>query len=435
MAVAGLGFYSLQPKVLGQSVIVAPPEGYGAASAGVPASSTNQAYSSAASLGAAPTAAAEAPALPGFLEWGPVDVRPHMLYRFVYGDGILAAPGEAAKTVINQIYPGAQFSLGNNWSLDYTPTINIYSSRLFQNTVDEAVALRGSAVYGDWSFNLLQSYSKTTQPEVETGLQTTEDSYLTSVTASWEMNSKLNLQLGVSQSFIDADEFQSLKEWTVPVWLDYRVTPGLSIGLGPTLGYDGLSASPDETFEEGQGRIQWQPNDKLSIQASGGVEIRQLGGGAPELVSPVYGASIVYQMLKHTRLTLNVSRSVTPSFFENTVETSTSLSGSLRQDITKKFSVSVNGSYFDNPYQNTSLQPLTVPFLNNQPNQVVGPTPSSLLETVRSDTEWGIEFHLTWAVTDRGTVDVFYSHTENNTGVSVFAYTSTQVGFSLGYRF
>src|SRR5271165_1505478 len=34
-------------------------------------------------------------------QWGPVNVRPHLLYRFLYGDGVQSAPGQPRTTAIN----------------------------------------------------------------------------------------------------------------------------------------------------------------------------------------------------------------------------------------------------------------------------------------------------------------------------------------------
>src|SRR5262245_44438944 len=48
------------------------------------------------------------------LQLGSVQMRPHLLYRFLYGDGIPVRPGEDAKTAINEIYPGILLGLGNH---------------------------------------------------------------------------------------------------------------------------------------------------------------------------------------------------------------------------------------------------------------------------------------------------------------------------------
>lgn len=431
MAVISTGFVfgSLQSRVAAQSVLAPPPEGFGAPTTLLPASSTNQAYT-------ADILPTQEPApLPKALQWGPVDVRPHMLYRFIYGDGIQAAPGQASKTVINEVSPGVLFDLGKNWTLDYTPTLRYYSSSQFQNSVDQNVSLHGAATYNEWKFGLQQSYVKTTQPLIETGAETEQESYLTSFVAAWEMNSSLSLQLGFAQSFLSAESFQSINQWTTPNWIDYRVEPGLSVGVGVTLGYDGLSASPDETFEQGQARIQWSPGDKLSLQASGGGEVRQLGGGAPDLVSPVFGASLTYQPFKHTRLTASLSRSVAPSLYQNQVQTTTSFGASLRQELSRKWSVSVSGSYLNSPYQTTQVVPSSSPFVNNVPGQPVVAPPTEALAIDRVDNQWSITVDLSWAATANGTASVFYAYSQNTAGLSAYQYSSTQVGLALGYRF
>ena len=76
-----------------------------------------------ASIGVAPVATP--------FHWGPVDMRPHFLYRFLYGNGIPAQPGKDTKTVINQVSPGVSLQLGSHWSLDYTPNC----TQLFQQQV------------------------------------------------------------------------------------------------------------------------------------------------------------------------------------------------------------------------------------------------------------------------------------------------------------
>ena len=49
------------------------------------------------------------------LSWGPIQLRPHLLYRLSYGNGIQSRPGEQSKTFINEIDPGMLFDIGEHW--------------------------------------------------------------------------------------------------------------------------------------------------------------------------------------------------------------------------------------------------------------------------------------------------------------------------------
>jgi len=105
-------------------------------------------------------------------QWGPVSVRPHLVYRLTYGDGIQSSLGQPVTTGIQAISPGILLGLGSTWTLDYTPTWTLYSNRAFKDTLGNAADLHGDTAYGDWTFGFSQNYSRSSLPLVETGQQT-----------------------------------------------------------------------------------------------------------------------------------------------------------------------------------------------------------------------------------------------------------------------
>src|SRR5262245_40738190 len=158
-------------------------------------------------------------------QWGPVSVRPHVFYRFLYGDSIPTATTNFAATYINEISPGILLGLGNHWSLDYTPTLRYYSSSQFRDTLDHYVRLTGGTAYKDWILSLSQSYQSSSQPLVETGTQTEQQTFATSLRGSYQINTKMALDLELMQNIVDTDEFTSYKEWSTLDWLHYQFWP------------------------------------------------------------------------------------------------------------------------------------------------------------------------------------------------------------------
>ena len=53
-----------------------------------------------------------------YLDWGPIHLHPHLLYRVSYGDGLQARPGEHDQTLINELSPGMLLNIGDHWRLD-----------------------------------------------------------------------------------------------------------------------------------------------------------------------------------------------------------------------------------------------------------------------------------------------------------------------------
>jgi len=373
---------------------------------------------------------------PGIPLWGPINIHPHLVYTFTYGNGIDAQPGKQGNTAINTVTPGVLINVGKQWSLDYSPTFSYYSSPGFNNTMDEAVTLRGNWTSENWVFGLSQSYSSSSQPLIETGIQTEQEAYATALTASYQMGSELSLQLGLNQNFRDAEgdvqastnvpPLTDLHEWTGNGWLDYQAGKMFGMAMGLILGYDKVDPGSDMPYEQLQGKINFHPGPKLTLTLSGGVEDRQFTGpSAPSLISPIFNGSLQYQIFQPTTIIINASRTTTPSFLTNAeVQVSTSFSGSIRQQLSKKLSLEGDASYSTTPY--TGIETAMVGFhFGNAP----------ALQVVRNDTTTSYRISLAYNIVERASLSIFYSLSDNTSSQSGFGYSSRQIGLSLSYQY
>ena len=366
-----------------------------------------------------------APLLP--LQVGPVTVHPHLDYQFLYGNGIQSSPGQQQNSIVQQVSPGVLFNLGDHWTLDYTPTLSFYSSSQFRDTLDQSVQLGWGAAYGDWFFAGSQSYASSSTPLVETASQTDQETYSTALNASYRFNDKISLDMALNQNFnyvgnggSSTNPLQNLansKAWSTMDWVNYQFRPRFNAGLGAGFGYTIQDGSPDSINEQYQGRVNWRATDKISFQLSGGLQDQQyLSGGASDLITPIFAATIQYQPFEQTRLSLNASRSVSPSYFQNQVTENTQITADLNQRLLGKLQLDIGGSYGTSKYVAS----------------VVGPSTGS---TGRNDTSYSFNARLTRPLLKRGTVSVFYQYSDNSSSQSGFAYTSNQVGIEIGYRY
>lgn len=354
------------------------------------------------------------------LQLGPIRFYPHFLYRFLYGDGIPAPANEKLKTAINQVYPGLTLQAGSHWQLDYTPGLQYYSNSHFQDTTDQSVTLSGKTTYENWSVGLSQSYATTTEPLIETGAQTEFETYSTAINAGYQFNAEASLALGFNQQFLfegqnsALEQLVDMKQWSTMDWFNYRFWPKFSAGLGVGAGYNELSAGPPMAYEQLQGQMSWQVRDKLSLAANVGVEDTQiLNVNTPDLISPIFGASIVYRPFESTSLSLSASRSVMPAFIADEVTEVTAVSLTFRQRLLKKLNFDLTGSYGVFSYLNT-----------------VGGLASG-----RGDTYTSVLARLSVPFLKRGAAGVFFQALQDNSSIAQYQLSSTQVGFDLGYHF
>ena len=351
---------------------------------------------------------------PSPFQWGPVTLQPRVSYRFLYGDGIQATPGDRSKTAIHEIAPGLRFGLGSHWILDYTPTWTFYSNKNFRDNLGHAVGLTGGGVYGDWVLGLSQSYGCSDTPLIETGRQTSQETFSTALTASHRFSPELSLDLSLNQNLRFVEAFAGSREWSTMDWLNYQVWPRFTVAVGAGFGYVDVDRSPDETYEQYQGRISWRATDKISLQIHGGVEDRQfVSGGAGDLVNPIFGASVQYQPFEATGLSFSAKRAVNASFFQDEVTETTSLSATLSQRLLGKLMLSLGGGHS------------TVRYV----------AATSSVSAGRHDDNYSFDARLASPFLKRGSVEVFYQYADNVSNEPAFSYTSHQVGIQVQYRF
>ena len=356
------------------------------------------------------------------LEWGPITLRPHLLYSLSYAHGLQAAPGQPVNTTINEIDPGILLQLGNHWTLDYTPTLRYYSSRLYRDTFDNQVTLAGGTAYKDWTFGFTQSYVSSTQPLVETGGQLESDTYLTTLNALYGVSTALSLELNANQTFqylgqgLPGEQLSDWRSWSTMDWLNYQLLPNFGAAVGAGFEYDYLTVGPDMTAEFVEGRLTWRAGRKLNVILSGGLQDRQfLDSGESDNLAPIFSLVAQYQLFEPTRLFLSAGRTVSPAFFAGQLNENTFVSGGVNQRLFRRLMLTVTGSYGKTTYQNTA--PISAP-------------------TAATDFDnTSLNVSLNTAFLRRATASLFYQLTYYSSAAAVYNYDTYQVGFSLGYRF
>ena len=358
----------------------------------------------------------------GPLRWGMLDIRPHLLYQLSYGNGLQFSPGQQGNTFINQVSPGVSLHLRSHLSLDYTPTLRFYSDPRFKDGTDQSVNLVWGTSYQDWTLGFSQAYNSSSQPLVETGSQTDQQSYSTSLNAGYQIGSKASLSFGINQYFrfvaqtISSEALTDTREWSTADWFNYQFAPRLITSAGVGFTYDNMAAGPDMLSEQVQGRIIWHLYNKLQFELSGGLNNQQfVGSHAPDLLSPIFSVSARYQLFETTSLSLTGSRTVSPAYFQGASSEVTGVNAGLRQRLLGRFYLDLGGGYNTTSYNSTTG----------------GQLQTTATDYTRTLFNVGLSTVLLKGVTASASYQIGYGSSTS----ALYNYTTRQAGLTLGYRF
>ena len=169
------------------------------------------------------------------------------------------------------------------------------------------------------------------------------------------------------------------------------------------------------TSEQVEARARWMPGNKLSLSLSGGLDIRQfLDSDVSDMVSPIFSLSAAYQLFKDTTLSLSASRSVSPSYYTNSVSKSTGVSAGLSQRLVARLTLNVYGGYTIRDYTATA---------------------GSGKGTVPDQETYSFGISLSTSFLKRASASIFYNKSFNKSGSPNYNFNPQTVGAQVSYRF
>jgi hypothetical protein len=344
---------------------------------------------------------------------GDAEVRPHLSYRFLYGNGIQATPGQPQTTAVHSLAPGILLRLGSVWSFDYTLNQSLYSNQAFHDTLDQTLHIGGVKSLGQWQLQFTQTVDENSAPLVETARQTKQQSSVTDISAHYAIRPALALELGVNQNLRYGGSSGNTLEWSTTDWLVYQPSPRLNLGAGASLGYDSLTNAPSQNYQRFGVRTTWRSAYKLSFTLEGGGEVRNTKGTSNSTTTPTFAGSLQYRIFEQTTLTAAAHRSVEVSLFQSQTSQSTGMQFGVRQRLLGKFVLVFDGSRQESKFTASALS--------------VAPG--------RSDTSRAATLRFEATFRRRGTFALTEELRHNASNLSGYSFDSHQTGLEASFRY
>lgn len=390
-------------------------------------------------------------------EVGSVDVRPRASYSVVYDDNIFLehkskAIGTTGKPgrdhdFTHIITPGIRLNAGDTGarqSAYFDANYDVVFTRFSKNTgsaaTDHNASIELGGTFNKLSLSLAQNLASRSDADVRNlaaNGRVKRRTWGTRLGAEYEISEKTSASLDLAQTIGDySAPLVDSVDRSANLWLDYQVLPKVRMGIGGGAGYlqvDGTPGSvtvpashnPNTAYYEGLVRLDWKATEKVSINANGGVQYRNVQEvGAADPLGLVFAVGATWKAAERTTLTVQGARNRRVSnAIGAQINEETSVTAALAHSLMDRVGFGLDGGYTHSHYDGT-----TRVGAGNVPGG------SGL---VRDDHYFFVRPSLSYKFMERAQARVFYQYRRNDSNLSLNAndFYNTQVGLEVSYRF
>jgi hypothetical protein len=300
-------------------------------------------------------------------------------------------------------------------TLDYSPTVVLFTDHTEFNTVDHAAKLSGVWPFSKLTLGFSQDFALASSVVLGVADRVEHRSYNTLLTSRYEVSEKTSFEINGRQSITEYEQAGLInsKEWVSDNWFNYEFMPKLSLGAGLAVGYLDVEGFPSQLYERLSARTVYTATGKLDLNAAVGGEHRAYSGSGSDFY-PVFSIGGVYRPTPILNISLNAFRQEQNSAYvagQNYVSTGFTLTA--QQTIFERFAITLTGSYYSLEYHTTS----------------------GGLATTRSDDVFSVRPGFDWVIRRNLRAGVFYSYRHNTSSDAFFEYSNNQVGLQVSWYF
>jgi hypothetical protein len=162
-------------------------------------------------------------------------------------------------------------------------------------------------------------YNTSHYPNVDFGGRLNASYYTASGTWAYDLTRRLTVGGDVGMTLTRYKQGFDTDNYTTSGYLDYQVTPKITLGLGSTAGYVSVSQfHPHQDYGQFYARASYQIREKVSLTSRIGVEYREYNGTTnPSTTDPSFALGLNYQPFDSTTFILEGSRNAVPAITQS----------------------------------------------------------------------------------------------------------------------
>ncbi|MEI6715462.1 MAG: outer membrane beta-barrel protein [Verrucomicrobiota bacterium] len=352
------------------------------------------------------------------LRLGILEVRPIFQFGSMYDDNLLLSHTRPLRDWVTSVTVGLAAGIGdyierkeNYLSFGYTPNYVFYRSHRNMNALNQAALFGGQIVFNRLTIASTLQWETLESTDRDAGGRTIQDSIMAELKANYALSETFNFEM--KNSVISRDNHALLKsiEKINRNWIVYKLTEKLDFSGGATLGQIEPNNSASITYQQLLLRSRLESTEKLSFNASSGIEFRQFSSGAAPLVTPVFDLGGKWQPFHRTELSVSTYRRLANSSAGQSHNyTTTGFSGSLRQQFARNLSLEMSTGAEKSDYFTTAVN-----------------APKTALDHRSDDYVFG-KAMLALTIDTQTSLSLYYLTRNNTSSVSQYSFDNNQIG-------
>ena len=347
---------------------------------------------------------------------------PRLGFLSVYDDNFLQRDRDEIGDFIFTTSPGFDFQLGeqdgNAFILaEYTMNIIRFMDEDQNDSEDQDALFVAGYKWNKFTLQLEQQVQTISDATLDIGTRTQRDIYNTLLTGMYDYSDKTFIDATFGQFVTNyTTSLADRMEWVAQALINYRISPKITVGVGPRVGWVDIDNNPNQTYQGLAVRTTWEATEKLTATLITGFQVRQYQDDAiDDRVKAFFNLGVSYLPFDGTTLEANVFRDERNSAVrvaQNFV--STGFTASLRQRFLEKFFFGLSGGFENADYEAAAAGAV---FAN------------------RNDDFFSVRPSLTWMPNERLVVEAFYLYRQNESNIQFAEFWNNQVGLSASFRY
>jgi len=337
-----------------------------------------------------------------------------------YDSNVFISSNNPKGDALTDLIAGAGFTLGdyttrqgNYLITDYTGIGELFGRYSSEDAYNQKASAETQLLFGHLTVRADFSAEDVTEDNIDIGTRARSQFYLGHASVRYDISDKTYVEvtgqvtIANYQTYLDSDDERG------GVSFGYLPDPSVTVGLGVTAGVLHVEGSPSQTYEQLLLSTKVDVTDKFTMSASAGGEDRQTSTDG-DIYTPVFDLTADYKPFEEMDLSLSAFREVENSaYYAGSDFVSTGVSGTIKYDLSARFTLMLQGGYGNCDYRDVSA----------------GPGVS------RNDNYLFVRPTFRYIASPNCNVDLYYFYRDNESTIATSSFTDTQVGGDITFTY